>query len=154
MAVRINKGSAMQQLPVVPLVDTVLNLLIFFLVATRFAAADRELQLPSASAAKPLTTKVPPIAVNIDADGRYLLRGKPVTLTELDTVLNTARVDNPVAVSVLIGADQRCRWQHVVAVMDACNKAKIRDYHISTKAEDGWPKRDGADPKNSLRLSN
>ena len=30
MAVRINKGSTMQQLPVVPLVNTVLNLLIFF----------------------------------------------------------------------------------------------------------------------------
>jgi biopolymer transport protein ExbD len=137
MAVRINKGSAMQQLPVVPLVDTVLNLLIFFLVATRFAAADRELELPSASAAKPLTTKMAPIAVNIDADGRYFLRGKPVTLGELQRLLNTARVDNPVGLSVLIGADQRCRWQHVVAAMDACNKAKIRDYHITTKGDGG-----------------
>ena len=65
------------------------------------------------------------------------LRGKPVTIAELDSSLETARVDNPVGVSVVIGADQRCRWQHVVAAMDACNKAKIRDYHITTKAEGG-----------------
>jgi biopolymer transport protein ExbD len=135
MAVRINKGSAMQQLPVVPLVDTVLNLLIFFLVATRFAAADRELELPSAMAAKPLTTKVAPVAVNIDADGHYFLRGRAVTLGELQRALKTARADNPVGVSVIIGADQRCRWQHVVAAMDACSKAKIRDYHITTKGD-------------------
>ena len=143
MAVRINKGSAMQQLPVVPLVDTVLNLLIFFLVATRFAAADRELELPSASAAKPLTTKVAPLAVNIDADGRYFLQGKPITLGELYRALRTARADNPVGVSVVIGADQRCRWQHVVAAMDACNKAKIRDYHITTSAEGGGRRAEG-----------
>jgi biopolymer transport protein ExbD len=129
----------MQQLPVVPLVDTVLNLLIFFLVATRFAAADRELdvKLPDAAAARPLTAKVAPLAVNIDAEGRYFVDGRPVTLRELSLALKTAWASNPGRVSVLIGADQRCRWQHVVAAMDACAKAKILDYHITTSTGAG-----------------
>ncbi len=57
MAVRINKGSAMQQLPVVPLVDTLLNLLIFFLVTTKFAEVDRAMEaaLADADAAKPVS---------------------------------------------------------------------------------------------------
>jgi biopolymer transport protein ExbD len=134
MAVRINKGSSMQQLPVVPLVDTVLNLLIFFLVATRFAAADRELEvkLADAAAAKPLVTSVAPLALNIDAEGRYFLAGNPLNLTDLRQALKTAWVNNPGRVSVLIAADARCRWQHVVAAMDACNDARIRDYHVTT----------------------
>ena len=41
MAVKIKKGSEMMQIPVVPLVDTVFNLLIFFLVATKVAEAHR-----------------------------------------------------------------------------------------------------------------
>ena len=135
MAVRINKGSPMQQLPVVPLVDTVLNLLIFFLVATRFAQAERELdvKLPDASEARPLTAKAQEVSLNIDAEGHYLVAGKFVTSEELYPVLNRAWVDNPGRVSVVIRADRLCRWQSVVAAMNACHKAKIRDYHVTTR---------------------
>ena len=42
MAVRIKKGNLTMQLPVIPLIDTVFNLLIFFLVATKVAEAERE----------------------------------------------------------------------------------------------------------------
>jgi biopolymer transport protein ExbD len=143
MAVRINKGSSMPQLPVVPLVDTVLNLLIFFLVATRFAAADRELEvkLPEAAAAKPLVTKVAPLALNIDAEGQYFLAGQKADLTTLRNALKAAEVNNPGRVSVLIAADARCRWQHVVAAMDACTSARISDYHVTT-GEGGGGKAD------------
>ena len=135
MAVRINKGSPMQQLPVVPLVDTVLNLLIFFLVATRFAQAERELdvKLPEASQARPLTAKAPEMSLNIDAEGRYFVAGRIVTPEELDSALQRASVDNPGRVSVVIRADRLCRWQSVVAVISACNKAKIRNYHVTTR---------------------
>jgi biopolymer transport protein ExbD len=134
MAVRINKGSPMQQLPVVPLVDTVLNLLIFFLVATRFAQAERELdvKLPDASEARPLTAKPQQMAVNIDAEGHYLVAGRMINSAELYPVLNRAWVNNPGRVSVVIRADRLCRWQSVVAAMNACHKAKIRDYRVTT----------------------
>ena len=63
MAVRINKGSAMQQLPVVPLVNTLLNLLIFFLVTTKFAEVDRAMEaaLADADAAKPVSARWRPV---------------------------------------------------------------------------------------------
>jgi len=135
MAVRINKGSPMQQLPVVPLVDTVLNLLIFFLVATRFAQAERELdvKLPEASEARPLTAKAQEMFISIDARGRYLVGGKLVASDGLFPVLNQAWTNNPGRVSVVIRADGQCRWQAVVAAMNACHKAKIRDYHVTTR---------------------
>lgn len=138
MAVRIKKGSAMQQLPVVPLVDTVLNLLIFFLVATKFAEVEREMavKLPDAGAAQPASLKVETF-INIDADGRYHFRNKIVTLRELDRGLQAERADNP-HVTAIIRADASCRWQAVIAAMNACTRNKIRDYRVSTgEARDG-----------------
>jgi len=135
MAVKINKGSPMPQLPIVPLVDTVLNLLIFFLVATRFAQAERELdvKLPDASEARPLTAQAAEMSLNIDAEGHYSIDGKLLGAEELYPVLNQAWVNNPGRVSVMIRADRSCRWQSVVAAMNACHKAKIRDYHVTTR---------------------
>ena len=60
MAVRIDKGSALDSLSLTPLIDIVFLLLIFFLVATKFAEEERELavMLPEASEAQPLSITV------------------------------------------------------------------------------------------------
>ena len=43
MAVNINKGQALGALSLTPLIDVVFLLLIFFLVATKFAEEDKEM---------------------------------------------------------------------------------------------------------------
>ena len=135
MAVTINKGSALDSLSLTPLIDVIFLLLIFFLVATKFAEEEREMdvRLPEASQAMPLTSKPRELFVNIGADGRYFVSAKTVALDELQPILNTAQVNNPGRASVIIRADQRCRWKYVVAVMNACQKAKIRDYRVTTR---------------------
>jgi biopolymer transport protein ExbD len=135
MAVKIKKGSEMMQLPVVPLVDTVFNLLIFFLVATKVAEAERELpvMLPDASEAQPITAKPREMILNIDAEGRYYVTDRTVTLRQLDQVLHAAWTNNPGRASVVIRADKRCRWEFVVAAMNACKKANNRDYRVTTR---------------------
>ena len=135
MAVTINRGSALDSLSLTPLIDVVFLLLIFFLVATKFAEEERELsvRLPEASEAMPLTSKPRELFVNVGADGRYFVSAKAVTLDQLQPILQTAEVNNPGRASVIIRADQRCRWKYVVAVMNACKKAKIRDYRVTTR---------------------
>ena len=135
MSVKINKGSALASLSLTPLIDVVFLLLIFFLVATRFEEEERELDvlLPEASEAQPLTSKPREMFVNIDDKGRYFVTGKIVTLDQLYPILKAAWVNNPGRASVVIRADKRCRWEFVVAVMNACNKANIRDYRVTTK---------------------
>ncbi len=135
MATKLPTGSALSQLSLTPLIDIVFLLLIFFLVATRFSEEERELDvlLPEASEAQPLTSKPRELFINIDEDGRYYVTGKIVTLGELQPLLHAAYVNNPGRASVVIRADRRCRWEFVVSAMNACNRAKIRDYRVSTK---------------------
>ncbi len=135
MAVTINKGSALDSLSLTPLIDVVFLLLIFFLVATKFAEEEREMnvRLPEASEAMPLTSKPRELFVNIGANGRYFVSAKTVTLDELEPILQRAEVNNPGRASVIVRADERCPWKYVVAVMNACQKAKIRDYRVTTR---------------------
>lgn len=139
MAVQLDKGASLFSLSLTPLIDVVFLLLIFFLVATKFAEEERELDvmLPEASEARPLTEKPREMFINIDAEGRYFVTGKVLTLEELSPVLKAVWVNNPARASVIIRADRRCRWQHVVAAMNACLEANIRDYRVTTQEGKG-----------------
>ncbi len=122
------------QIPVIPLVDTVFNLLIFFLVATKVAEAEREMpvMLPDATEAQALTTKPREMIINIDAQGRYFVSSRPVTLHELDLILKAAWVDNPGRTPVVFRADKRCRWEFVVAAINCLSKEqspRLPRYH-------------------------
>ena len=148
MAVNIEKGTALAGLSLTPLIDIVFLLLIFFLVATKFSEEEYEMNalLPDASEAQPLTKEPEGIIINVlylaenktsasvpdRRQLRYFVTGKELTIGQLEQVLRRLYVDNP-GRSAVIRADKRCRWQFVVAAMDACKKAKIRDYTVTVK---------------------
>jgi biopolymer transport protein ExbD len=137
MAVKIKKGSALGALSLTPLIDVVFLLLVFFLVATRFAQEDRELEveLPTASEARPLTEEPKELFVNIDKDGNYFVSGQRLAASEVEVALRQAVADNPVNQSVVIRADKRVPFDFVVTVMDLCNQAGVRDYTVTTQGE-------------------
>ena len=135
MAVRIRKGSTLDVLNMTPIIDVVFQLLLFFLVATRFAAEDRELDvlLPAASEAKPLIVQPKELFVNIDHQGRYYIQGRTLSGEEVERVLRQAAVDNPGNQSVIIRADKRVALDFVVFVMNLCNRVGIFEYKLTTE---------------------
>jgi biopolymer transport protein ExbD len=137
MSVKIDKGQALQGINLTPMIDCVFLLLIFFLVATRFEEAEREMNviLPQASAAAPLTVKPKQLIVNVDQQGSFFIAGQKLNEEELYQTLRQAAADNPGRQAVEIRADRRCRWEFVADVMNACNKAHIRDYVVRTASE-------------------
>jgi biopolymer transport protein ExbD len=139
MAIQIKKGRALDSLNLTPLIDVVFLLLIFFLVATRFAQDDRELpvQLPSAASAVPMTAEPTELVVNVDAAGRYMVRGEQLTIDRLEGTLARAVAENPVNQMVIIRGDRTVAFQAIVAVMDLCTKLKVPSYKISTEPEAG-----------------
>jgi biopolymer transport protein ExbD len=139
MAVRIRKSRALQSLSLTPLIDVVFLLLVFFLVATKFAEQDRELdvQLPSASEAQPLVAKPKDIELSIDETGSYYLgAGRKMTLPEVEAALSSAAVNNPLSQTVVIRAHQGCRWNDVARAMNACYRAGLRDVKTSVAGKE------------------
>ena len=134
MALKINKGRSAELFNFTPMIDVVFNLLIFFMVATRFAEEERslEVELPTASEAMPLTAKPREIYINIDDQGRFFVGNQQVTAAEMDALLLRASRDNPLNQSVVIRADKRVPWDAVATAMNACVKAGIRDYTAAT----------------------
>ncbi|NQU20741.1 MAG: biopolymer transporter ExbD [Candidatus Nealsonbacteria bacterium] len=151
MTVKIDKGSALENLSLTPLIDIVFLLLIFFLVATKFAEEEKQLDmpLPEASEAKPLTSAPGEIFVNVlhvgakEAPGipddqrlRYFVSGEMLNLRQLEHRMRQAKADNPNREAV-IRAHKRCAIEYVVAAVNACLKAKIRNYRITTSQPKG-----------------
>jgi biopolymer transport protein ExbD len=136
MAITIKKGRS-GTLDFTPMIDMVFNLLIFFLVATRFEEEERsmELTLPSASAAMPLTVRPKEVFINVDKDGRFFIARREVTTQQLVEVLRQASESNPGRQTVIIRADRRCAVQPVVTALDACKQAGIRDPVLTTAVE-------------------
>ena len=138
MAVQFQKSSALQSLSMTPLIDVVFLLLIFFLVATRFAEEDRaiDLRLPSVSQARPLIARPDDIDLFINADGEYFVgkRG-PYDLTDIEQLLSDIAGNNGAGRTVKIRADLKCDWDHVVRVYDACNRFGFDDVKATASIE-------------------
>lgn len=136
MSVKITKGTALSALSLTPLIDIVFLLLIFFLVATRFAEEDREMdvELPTASEAKPLIVQPKEIFVNIDEHGDVYVAGQKFDLVQLENHLENAARQNPANQPVIIRADKRSTLEATVMVINVCNKTGCT-HSLTTKGD-------------------
>ncbi len=138
MAVQLNKSKALEVMNMTPIIDVVFILLIFFLVAAKFANEDRELpvQLPSAQSAIPMTMEPEVLVVGVNATGGYFVEGETMALERLAARIQKGVADNPINQTVIIRGDRRTPFEHVVAVMDLCRKHNVPSYKVTTAAPD------------------
>jgi biopolymer transport protein ExbD len=133
------KTEAMEEphINLTPLVDVVFNLLLFLMLATRFAADDDaerkfDVQLATASNAKPLTALPDELMVNVASNGQITLNGKPKQISELEKDLVAAK-KNYADQAVLIRGEGDGRYQNVVDVLAACDRAKINSVSLPVR---------------------
>ena len=117
-----------------PMIDVVFLLLIFFMVATRFAEMERdiELELPEVAATQTLDSAPKQRVVMVHDDGRVTLDRNEVLLPELTQKLSLAKQEYP-RLSVVIRGDASCAFQHVAATLAACKEAHISDLGITVR---------------------
>jgi biopolymer transport protein ExbD len=118
-----------------PLIDVVFLLLIFFLIASRFEQEERELKvnLPEVAEAQPLSM-TRELVVNITPEGKYIVARQEYSEAQLAALLKQAHQNNPQQ-PVLIRGDGRAAWKHGVRVMGLCNQAKIENYRVAAIEE-------------------
>src|SRR5437764_11053712 len=114
-----------------PLIDIIFLLLIFFLMAARFEQEEREMKvtLPEVAEAQPLAM-TQELVINITPEGKYVVAQQEYSDEQLAALLLQTRRNNPHQ-GVLIRGDGRAAWKHGVRVMGLCNKAKIENYRVA-----------------------
>lgn len=114
-----------------PMIDVIFNLIIFFLCVSQFqkAESDASIDLPRATskdAVVPAREETPPLVLNLLADERVLVAGRPVAVAELWELLRRRqRLVAPAALEVWIRADRHVAYQAVEPVLLQCAKAGI-----------------------------
>lgn len=109
-----------------PMIDIVFLLIIFFMVGTQFAQMERQydIQLPTVSAAQPLTSLPDEIVINVRRSGEIIVRTQELTLNELRQLLREAK-RNYEDQAVVIRGEGDGQYQHVVNVLSICHEENI-----------------------------
>jgi biopolymer transport protein ExbD len=120
-----------------PMVDVVFLLLIFFLAATTFAREEVELDLRlpearSGEAGQPERQLI----VNMLADGRLTMGGREVTLEALRQKL-AAAVARQANQAVLVRGDRAAQFGLGLQVLDACRLANVKKVDFAALPQKG-----------------
>lgn len=131
MRIRDHRADDEPEINLVPMIDVILCLIIFFVVTTTFdSRAVLKLQLPRADG-EPAKTESQPLSLLINADGRYFVGDREVLRTDVESlkrsIAEVAGEDRER--TVLVRADARTQWQAVITAYEALGQLGFR--HIS-----------------------
>lgn len=116
-----------------PIIDMVFLLLIFFLVATKFADIERDIHVkPPASVNARAITDIPSeIIINVNRDGRLVVAGQERSLEDIDRLLEMATREND-RQAVVVRGDKDVVLQRAVNVLDLCEKHGVNHTYLTT----------------------
>ena len=133
MRIRDHRADDEPEINLIPLIDVMLVLLIFFVVTATFDARSvLKLELPRATGEPSDTSKA--LTVLINADGRYFVDDREVLRDDLQSLRATLAdvAGNDRERPVLLRADGRTPHQAVVTAYDALGQLGFRKVMIAT----------------------
>jgi len=136
MRIRHEDSEEGMQINLMPLIDMVFLLLIFFLVATTFARQERDLsiELPRTGAPKPLSAQPQQLIINVQADGSIVIAKEGYDLKRLGALLAQVARDEP-GRQILIRADRRSLHEYFARVAALCQEVGINPANIGYLAD-------------------
>lgn len=127
------------ELNLIPLIDIVFMLLIFFIVTTTFnRETEMRVDLPVASA-DPLVADQKPLEISINAAGYFFVNRVAVRDIDIEALKRTLRKEaaglkDP---SLIISADAKTPHQSVIMAMDAARQLGLVRLTFATLPQDG-----------------
>jgi biopolymer transport protein ExbD len=128
------------EIMLIPMIDCMLVIIIFFLVATTLKNKQKELPLELPGAGSALTVVQPQdvFVIGVDKTGRVFLGGdnfvEPVDNERLHRELRQLAQASPNR-KVRIDADRNARFEEVVRIVDLCNFEGLRNVGLRTRGE-------------------
>lgn len=121
---------------VIPFIDVLLVLLIFFMVSSRFTHnAELRLSLPSADSPAEQQRQVDSIEIGVGADGTYAINGRGVANSKAETLYRAlAEVSNGNKdIPLILSADAEATHQAVVTAMDVAGQLGFSKLSVTTR---------------------
>lgn len=120
-----------------PMIDVVFNLIIFFMVCTRFSEMESsiDVSVPQVGNTAGLNAAQRSRTINVAKDGAITLDTQSVTLTELRAQLAEAHRQYS-DLKVTVRGDELASHQSVAAVYAACQQAGIVEFGIAVTSGD------------------
>ena len=117
-----------------PVIDIMLLLLIFFMVATEFADEERtfDIELPTTSDVAALMSLPDPATVSVTAAGEVFLQGESVAVPDLEQRLAAMRQNYP-GQAVLVRGDGAAAYQRIIDVLAAVKRAGIASVSLANR---------------------
>lgn len=117
---------------IIPMIDVVFFLLIFFMMNSMQTMTQRAMsvQLPQASSAEAQTQM--PIVITVDAVGHIMVDGKSMSFADAAAFFKEKAATNP-NLAVVLQADKTTMHGQVAAVMDMLKTAGVKKLGIAAE---------------------
>ena len=121
-------------LDLVPMIDVILWLLLFFLVSTTFADLPGiKLDLPKSSTAE--TTRTNGITITVESGGKLFVNSKAVQIDGLDAALNALpATSSRNTIPVSLEADETVPSGMIVQILDSLRRTGYTGVNLRTRA--------------------
>ena len=120
-----------QEMNLTPMIDCVFLLLIFFMVTTVFKQPYiLQVELPEARQAQVIEEKK--LVASIAADGRMEINRHPVSLANLDQVLQREKQGTR-SVTLVVRTDKETKHKHLLDLFEAAKRAGIEKIPLATE---------------------
>jgi len=126
------EGEAYDEINVVPMLDLAYVLLVIFIILTTATVQGIQVDVPKASTQKSLVepnTK----SIIVSEDGKIFLDTHPVTISELESLLQLHKSKDP-DLPVILRADGSNPYQRVVDILDLLGKLEINRLGLATQS--------------------
>ena len=121
------------EIPLIPMIDCMLVIIIFFLVATTLKKTEKELpmELPQSAAAVDTDQTDNPLIIGVDLKGQKYFGTEPVTTDLLYQKLALAAQANPNQ-RVRVDADQAVPYAYVIELVELCQFQGLKNVGLHT----------------------
>jgi len=120
------------RIEVIPMIDTMFFLLVFFMIATLAMTLQRGMPVNLPTASSTTDTVKEQVSLTLTKDGILYYNKEPIALHELEMRLSAVRQADPDP-TVVINADEQISHGRVIEVMDHVRLSGISNMAIATK---------------------
>jgi biopolymer transport protein ExbD len=126
---RVRRG----RVEIIPLIDTIVILLIFYMSFSRVAEMNREskVDLPPTVSGDEIRSETDKVTVNMLSGDDIRVAGRTYTVADLIQFLRKQKADNP-KISIILRGDRKMTYKDLSDLMGACAKAGIADVTFAT----------------------